>query len=333
MAELLPAEVVDVPLPAGVGSLRSPSTLAAAPATLGRIAAGRAVPEALVWNPSLVRDQLLVIDPDAVILQTARAYAAPIADGPWVTLLDFVDRLSVSYRQRSGVAGPLTSRGLRSLARLHQRFEDGSGDLGIPRVIAGRSGAGSLGIPWLPILAPAAAEAVEVPDDPEFDAVFFGSLNYPPNYEALEWLAQTDGIDRISVLVTGSNPHPSVRPLCHEMGWTFEPDYPDVPSLGRRAAVAIVPLVSAAGIQIKVLEAAAFGIPQVTTAMAMQGFDQAFPARVADGKQDFVDLVAELSKDRDQRRLLSNQAKRHVDDNYQAEAWVDDLRRLITAER
>lgn len=324
LADQLDIEVVELPLePEWSAAVRAPGTLRA-------IAAGRAVPEALIWNERSLRRRLEEIEPDAVLLQTMRAYSDALTDGPWVTVLDFVDRLSVSYRQRAGVSGRATAKLLRTLARFHERAEKNSPALPVRRVTAGRSGAGSLGIPWIPILGPQGVVATEPPKDPEFDAVFFGSLNYPPNYEALHWLSGADGIDEVNLLVTGSRAHPSVEPLCDLMGWTFEADYPDVGSLAERAAVAVVPLVSAAGIQIKVLEAAAHGIPQVATAMAMQGFDQAFPVQAASGLGDIAGLVASLSKDIHQRELLALRAKRHVDDNYQAESWVRDFEGLIS---
>jgi hypothetical protein len=294
------------------------------------VLAGRAVPEALAWSAVDVRRQLEAFHPDVVLLQTLRAHTELIASGPWVTVLDFVDRLSVSYRQRAGASSPIAAAGFRALALAHERVERASAGWDVRRVTAGRSGAGALGIPWIPILAPSEVMTVDPPLDPEFDAVFFGSLNYPPNYEALRWFANADGVEQLRVLVTGSNAHPSVAPLCEKMGWTFEPNYRDVASLGERAAVAVVPLVSAAGIQIKVLEAAAHGIPQVVTPMAMQGFDQAFPAVRATGHGDIALLVAELSKDWERREELALLAKRHVESNYQEPAWVDQVERLFT---
>ena len=303
------------------------------PGAVSGLLAGRLVPEALSWREREVRAELDRLAPDVVLLQTIRTYSDLIADGPWVTVLDFVDRLSVSYRQRAGASNPATAAALRLLAAFHQRAERTSSSLPIRRVTAGRSGAGALGIPWIPILAPPDLLGVDPPEAPEFDAVFFGSLNYPPNYEALRWFATADGVDRLRVLVTGSRPHHSVEPLCERMGWTFEPDYLDVASLGERAALAVVPLVSAAGIQIKVLEAAANGIPQVVTPMAMQGFDQAFPTERAEGAHDIAHLVASLSKDRGRREDLAIRAKHHVEANYQEAAWIEDVTRLFTSAR
>ncbi len=313
-----------------IGLEFEPMTLVRSPGMASGLLSGRKVPEALSWSEVDVRNQLDALNPDVVILQTLRTYTDLVADGPWVTVLDFVDRLSVSYRQRAGVSGPLHAVGFRALAMLHKRVERASGGLPVRRVTAGRSGAGALGIPWIPILAPPGIVAVDPPTDAEFDAVFFGSFNYPPNYEALQWFAGADGAHELRVLVTGSRAHPSVVPLCERMGWTFEPDYADVRSLGDRAAVAIAPLVSAAGIQIKVLEAAACGIPQVVTPMAMQGFDQAFPVEKATGHADIAHLIAALSEDWDRREELALKAKGHVESNYQEAAWVDEARQLFT---
>ena len=306
-----------------------PLAVVRSPRAVAALGAGRTVPEALSWPERKIRAELDDLAPDVVLLQTMRTYSDLVAAGPWVTVLDYVDRLSVSYRQRAGAAKKPSAAAFQLLAAFHQRAERASAELPVRRVTAGRSGAGALGIPWIPILAPPGVTSVDPPHQPEFDAVFFGSLNYPPNYEALRWLATTDGVEKLRILVTGSRAHPTVEPLCAEMGWCFEADYADVRTLGERAGVAVVPLVSAAGIQIKVLEAAANGIPQVVTPMAMQGFDQAFPVEQAEGKADFAHLVAALSKDHDRRETLALRAKNHVDTNYQEQAWLDDVRRLF----
>src|SRR6185369_16231898 len=103
-----------------------------------------------------------------------------------------------------------------------------------------------------------------------FDMLFFGTLTYPPNVEGLRQLARwwptlVARRPDVTLLVAGARPGSEVVGLCERHGWALEPDFDSVASLCRRARVAIAPLPFAAGVQTKVLEAAAAEIPQVVT--------------------------------------------------------------------
>ena len=61
-------------------------------------------------------------------------------------------------------------------------------------------------------------------------------------------------------------------------GWALLPSYRSVADLAVHATIAVAPLRATAGIQTKVLEAAAHGMPQVVSPQALQGVDPEFPA-------------------------------------------------------
>ncbi len=298
---------------------------------LGPVLLGNRVPEVMVWDGARVAEKIRALRPDVVILQTARAYQPELLDGPWVTVLDLVDRLSLSYLQRSALCRGPRALAYASLASAHAGFE-ASATHAVGRVVAaGRSDAAALGARWFPNLVdPAPCPANR--GAREFDAVFFGSLGYRPNVQALDWVASGKPERHgLRLLVAGHAPSDHVRELCADHGWVLEENYPDNAWLADRASVAIAPLRSAAGIQNKVIEAAMVGLPQVVTSLALAGLESSFPARCADTAVEFVDCVAELLGSGDECRQLSRDAWAHTRDRYTVDAWVPALWDLVEA--
>lgn len=329
----------------------TPREVPALAAELGAVATGRAVPEALIWSGSGLRAHLDTLAPEVVVTQTARAHREQIVDGPWVTVIDLVDRLSRSYRQRAHLGRGVGARLLPLLAASHDRFErhlirPGS-PAGIPVVTAGQAEAAALGVRWIPNLVevdppPPAGSGSEPPScwpsRQPHDAVFFGSLDYLPNIEALRWLARGQaqagpGVPPFRLLVAGRRPTPEVAALAVDRGWTLRPDYPSGTWLVTQARVAIAPLRSTAGIQNKVLEAAVWGLPQVVTPAAMAGVGLDFPARVVDGPAELARAVRSLADHERAAHDLSVRARAHVAQHFTVDAWVDTFERLVAGAR
>lgn len=289
---------------------------------LGR---GHLVPEALSWAADSVRLRVESLRPTVVVLVTARAYRPVMATLAPTVVLDFIDRLSVSYEQRSSIVdSPLARLGYRSLAPLHRRFESAR-DGNVRRVAAGWSDAAALGATWVPITADPLPVAVDGrPAD--HDLVFSGTLSYPSNIEALErlaglWPALCRRRPGVTAVIAGASPAPRVTALAAEHGWALMADFGDLADVLRRARIAVVPLVHAAGIQIKVLDAAAHGMAQVVTPVALAGFRPGFPATVASGDDELVDAIATLLDDDTRRRQEGSAAREYVGEHYSTEAW------------
>ena len=300
-------------------------------AAIGPVALGNRVPETLVWHDDRVAKKIRAIAPDVVVLQTARAFQPELLDGPWVTVLDLVDRLSLSYLQRSALSRGPRSLAFAALASAHAGFE-ASAIHRVERVVAaGRSDAAALGARWIPNLLDASSRPT-FHTEPPYDAVFFGSLGYRPNIDALEWLASGHPKRHgLRILVAGSAPTDYVRQLCISNDFALEENYPDNKWLGEQAREAIAPLRSAAGIQNKVIEAAMIGLPQVLTTSALAGLAANFPARVSDTADGFVDAIADLRVSEDDCRLLADEAWVHACDTYTVDGWVPSLWDLVEA--
>jgi sugar transferase (PEP-CTERM/EpsH1 system associated) len=138
------------------------------------------------------------------------------------------------------------------------------------------------------------------PDREYPKAVFVGAMDYFPNidavrYFALEVLPLIRKSRDLEFLIVGSNPVPEVEDLARQPGVIVTGTVPDVMPYLKKASVAVVPTRIAQGIQNKILEALAAGLPVVATRAAAEGLDapDGIPLRIADAPADFASRVLE----------------------------------------
>jgi glycosyltransferase involved in cell wall biosynthesis len=308
------------------------------------VAAGGSVPEALAWSRPALCERLRGIDPALVIVVTARAFDPSLGDR-WTTVLDLVDRLSVSYRDRAPyAAGRPQQLGYRGLGWTAARFERrvvGGAAGTIATVAAGWADAEALSVEWVPILVddhrltPGGKPGRDEPGrDEPVDVLFFGTLSYPPNVEAVVrlarvWPAVLAARPGTTALIAGATPTSRVREEARRCGWRLEADFADLAGVARQCGIAVAPLVHASGIQIKVLDAATLGLPQVVTPAALAGLAPGFPALVARDDDDLVTGIVELLNDPERRPQLAAEARAHVEDVYGLERWLPWAERLL----
>ena len=307
------------------------------PGRLVTVAAGRTVPEVLAWSRPMLMTQLRAIEPAVVVTVTARAFDPAVA-ARWATVLDLVDRLSVSYRDRMPfTAGPSRRFGYRGLAWTAARFERvvAGGAPGVAATVAaGWADAEALSVEWVPILAepvtsPVAAVAASAGagSEPPVDVLFFGTLSYAPNVEAVLRLAKLwptvlAARPGTTALIAGANPTTAVRDAVSRLGWRLEADFAELAPLAAQCRIAVAPLVHASGIQIKVLDAAALGLPQVVTPAALAGLAPAFPAVVAPDDDALVAGIVDLLASSSRQAELAAEAAAHVAEVYGVDRWL-----------
>ena len=169
------------------------------------------------------------------------------------------------------------------------------------------------------------------------EIVFTGVMNYHPNADACVWFVREilplvrRRHPRAAFRIVGSTPSPEVRALAGAPGVTVTGFVPDTREHLRRAEVAVAPLRIARGIQNKVLEAMAMGLPVVGTTPATQGVE-GVPGRdylVADEVENFAEQVSGLLDDRARAGELGRRARRFVETHYDWEAVFRPLDELL----
>jgi glycosyltransferase involved in cell wall biosynthesis len=162
------------------------------------------------------------------------------------------------------------------------------------------------------------------------ELVFFvGDLTWPPNLEGIRWflsevwpiLARMRPSAKVEVLGRGEG---SLRGLSRQgpPGLSFLGEGEDTRPLWRRAAVAIVPVLTGGGTRLKILEAAACGVPVVATPVGAEGLDFAAGREIAlaSGASEFAAAIARLLAEPGARRLQAAAGRQRVEGQYGWEA-------------
>lgn len=113
---------------------------------------------------------------------------------------------------------------------------------------------------------------------PNDDVLFCGSLDYFPNQEGLSWFCSEvfplllKQRPSMRLLVVGrGEPGEALGALLRQKGIVFHGRVDSVSDYYRKAAIAIVPLLSGSGTRLKLLEAMGYAVPVVSTAVGAEG--------------------------------------------------------------
>jgi sugar transferase (PEP-CTERM/EpsH1 system associated) len=163
--------------------------------------------------------------------------------------------------------------------------------------------------------------------------VFTGVMNYRPNVEGVLWFCR-EVLPRVrgelpaaTFTVCGSSPSRAIRALAGRGGVVVTGAVPDVRPYLARAAAAVVPVRIARGLQNKLLEAMAMGLPVVSTTAACAGVDAdaAREVAVADDPAQFAAAIVALLRDPSRRAAMSRASRAAVETHYR---WEKSLARL-----
>lgn len=287
-----------------------------------KVAQGACVPESIVWSRRSLRSRLHALRPDVTVFTTARSFHPDVSPSPTV-ILDYVDRLSDNYRKRGGIAGsPAKAAGYRLLAARMAQFEKRPLG-GVVRTAAGWADAQALGASWVPNIVDIVPPKERKPD---VDLLFLGSLAYGPNIEGLErlmrvWPRVRAANPSVSMLVAGATPSPALRRRIDSMGWELAADFNSLEEICSRPRAAVAPLALVTGIQNKVLEAAAYGVPQVVDRAVLQGVGPNFPALAFTTDDELITGLHRVLTEPDVSRHLAEESQRVVAQRFSADAW------------
>ena len=174
--------------------------------------------------------------------------------------------------------------------------------------------------------------------DPEpAHLVFTGVMNYYPNADGCIWFVHEilplvqRAFPAARLTIVGAHPTSEVRALAGAHGVTVTGFVKDTREWLARAAISIAPLRIARGIQNKVLEAMAMGLPVVGTTSATQGVEgeNGRDYLVADDARAFADSVCALLRDPARARSIGREARRFVEANYDWEVVFRHLDEIL----
>jgi polysaccharide biosynthesis protein PslH len=166
--------------------------------------------------------------------------------------------------------------------------------------------------------------------------IFTGVMDYPPNVEGMRWFCKEvwpliSKRLKASLKIVGRRPTQAVQDLGSIAGIEVVGEVPDVRPYLDAADIAISPLHLARGIQNKVLEAMASGLPVVVTSPSAEGIEaeNGVHLRVADSATDFANSVVRFGLSSDLRVTVGAAARELVENHYSWPAKLNMFRDLI----
>jgi sugar transferase (PEP-CTERM/EpsH1 system associated) len=175
------------------------------------------------------------------------------------------------------------------------------------------------------------------PDRTVPTVIFTGDMSYFPNEEAVRYFALKvlplihRSVAGVRFLIVGRNPTRNVQKLQKIEGVEVTGFAPDVRTYLAKSHVAVAPFSIAAGIQNKILEAMAYGLPVVATSRATQGLS----ARVADmvdtgdTADEMASKVVVLLRDSQLAHRRGIDGRQRVAGEYRWEHSLDRLLELL----
>jgi sugar transferase (PEP-CTERM/EpsH1 system associated) len=169
--------------------------------------------------------------------------------------------------------------------------------------------------------------------------VFTGVMDYRPNVDAVLWFCEEilpiiqAKIPEANLTICGTSPTAAVRRLARKTGVTVTGRVSDTRPYLDEAELFVAPLRMARGIQNKLLEALAMGLPCVTSTTAWRGvgIPEGEGIFAADRPRDFAGHVIGLLRDADRRIEMARRARAAAETHYRWEAQMARLDQVIAA--
>jgi glycosyltransferase involved in cell wall biosynthesis len=173
----------------------------------------------------------------------------------------------------------------------------------------------------------------------EYDLLFNGNMNYPPNVEGAVFLVKEilplllKRYPGIKVLISGANPSAEVRALesanVQVTGWVD-----DIRESFARSRILVAPMKTSIGLQNKLLEGMAMKIPCVTTPLSNNAL-RARPGKqimLAETPEEFAEAISALISQPAMAVSIIDEAWKFAKDYYSWEPLCDRLAILIGKE-
>lgn len=162
------------------------------------------------------------------------------------------------------------------------------------------------------------------------DIVFIGNMGYPPNITAVQFLVNNILPllpTKTTVKIAGSSPTSEVYKLASDkVEITGYID--DIRDAYRSARLFVAPMFLGTGLQNKLLEAMALGIPCITTSLANNALG-AIPEKmilIANTPEEFAQQIQRLLSDSDLYKSISQSAQDYISQHF---TWETTTQKLI----
>jgi sugar transferase (PEP-CTERM/EpsH1 system associated) len=158
----------------------------------------------------------------------------------------------------------------------------------------------------------------------ELNLLFTGTIKYFPNKDAILYFYHEifplikESVPNAKFYVVGNNPPKNITKLMTNGDIVVTGHVEDVRPYFDKSAVFVCPLRCGSGMQAKILEAMAMGVPVVTTSMGFTALDAVAEKDiiVVDDPKLFANRVIQLLKDKNLRQDIALNARKLVEEKY-----------------
>lgn len=170
----------------------------------------------------------------------------------------------------------------------------------------------------------------------EFELLFNGNMNYPPNVESVQYLVNRilpfvwKELPQVRLLISGANPNHKVKELKSELivisGWMN-----DIRENFAKSKILVAPMQISIGLQNKLLEAMAMKLPCVTSTLANNALE-AKPGEeilVADEPEQYAKCIVSLLKNEDKLNEIAEKGYAYAVKNFNWEHTTRILEKLF----
>ncbi len=251
-------------------------------------------------------------------------------------VLDQIDALSLNMRRRAATETNFIKKAVFYYEYMSMaRYERNSRQRYDACVVTSEVDKRALGDERIEVVPNGVDTSYFVPGDrvKDIDLVFTGNMGYFPNVDAAVYLCKEilpkilEELPILRVYIVGARPSKEVRALADNKNIFVTGFVDDIREYYSRARIFVAPLRSGSGIQNKILEAMACGLPVVSTSQGNAGIKAEDEKHliVADDPAEFASLIIKLLSNEDRRQDLGNSARGLVEKEFDWAARAEKL--------
>ena len=161
-------------------------------------------------------------------------------------------------------------------------------------------------------------------------------MSYPPNVEGASYLVKNilpllSNSQDVKVLISGKSPSVIVKRLAHDnievTGWVD-----DMRMSYAESKIFVAPMIIGSGLQNKLLEAMAQGIPCITSSLANEalGAQDKEEILIANTPEEFATYIEDLLKSEEKRNYIGKRGQLYVKNNFSWKYWNAELIQFLT---